>query len=148
MESKRLEQEKMEEETLRGAFDETCCSVATRTGLSVDASGRGAPPKQQKRMGRAVLAPGARAFLQEGAIPLEGGLVRGRVRHAAEELKTELPELLEALQQGSAPCTESCGSLAENPVQCTESCEGGHVVNAESCEGGRQCGRSQGSRLQ
>ena len=102
MESKRLEQEKMEEETLRGAFDETCCSVARRTGLSVDASGRGAPPKLQKIMGRAVLAPGARAFLQEGAIPLEGGLVRGRVRHAAEELKTELPELLEALQQGSA----------------------------------------------
>ena len=59
-------------------------------------------------MGRAVLAPGARAFLQEGAIPLEGGLVRGRVRHAAEELETELPELLEALQQGSTPCTESC----------------------------------------
>ena len=87
----------------------------TRTGLSVDASGRGAPPKQQKRMGREVLAPGARAFLQEGAIPLEGGLVRGRVRHAAEELKTELPELLEALQQGSAPCTESCESLAEKP---------------------------------
>ena len=115
MESKRLEQEKMEEETLRGAFDETCCSGATRTGLSVDASGRGAPPKQQKRMGREVLAPGARAFLQEGAIPLEGGLVRGRVRHAAEELKTELPELLEALQQGSAPCTESCESLAEKP---------------------------------
>ena len=40
-------------------------------------------PHRNNRMGRAVLAPGARAFLQEGAIPLEGGLVRGRVRHAA-----------------------------------------------------------------
>ena len=53
----------------------------------MDASGRGAPPKLQKIMGRAVLAPGARAFLQEGAIPLEGGLVRGRVRHAAESAR-------------------------------------------------------------
>ena len=48
MESKRLEQEKMEEETLRGAFDETCCSGATRTGLMSWSLARATSPEPRR----------------------------------------------------------------------------------------------------